>query len=243
MTEYDYSPEAIERHLATQQRIARWVEQTHEHSPSDPFTSLPSEHSVPQMPQQNPQPAFYTTPQGVISPTYSSSRRHKHSQRHSPSSRDAPVKVPPGHRPVVSRSFSTPPPTLVRNFYPLPSMPYTGTPYPTGPPPQNPLPYGSSYQSSPNSYPSHSQTSSCSVSSSPIHHVDSVIQQQHRSNTYPYLQPSSSQSVVVVNRGDCVVVSAPGQHIQVIVCIEHNTFFVLNSLYFLESTTRLWNRE
>ncbi|KAG6816465.1 hypothetical protein H0H87_005825 [Tephrocybe sp. NHM501043] len=33
MTEYDYSPEALERFLSTQDRIARWVVQTEEHRP------------------------------------------------------------------------------------------------------------------------------------------------------------------------------------------------------------------
>ncbi|KAM6498057.1 hypothetical protein JOM56_006005 [Amanita muscaria] len=31
MTEYDFSPEAFDRHLATQRRIARWVDQTERH--------------------------------------------------------------------------------------------------------------------------------------------------------------------------------------------------------------------
>lgn len=33
MTEYDFSPEAYERHLATQNRIANWVGKTEEHRP------------------------------------------------------------------------------------------------------------------------------------------------------------------------------------------------------------------
>lgn len=31
MTEYDFSPEAYERYLATQNRIARWVDETERH--------------------------------------------------------------------------------------------------------------------------------------------------------------------------------------------------------------------
>ncbi|KAF9009416.1 hypothetical protein BDQ17DRAFT_1322987 [Cyathus striatus] len=38
MTEYDYSPEAYERYLATQNRIARWVDNTLQHNPRNPFT-------------------------------------------------------------------------------------------------------------------------------------------------------------------------------------------------------------
>ncbi|TFK42984.1 hypothetical protein BDQ12DRAFT_301932 [Crucibulum laeve] len=38
MTEYDYSPEAYERYLDKQLKIARWVDTTHQYSPSNPFT-------------------------------------------------------------------------------------------------------------------------------------------------------------------------------------------------------------
>ncbi|KAJ2936437.1 hypothetical protein H1R20_g653, partial [Candolleomyces eurysporus] len=38
MTEYDYSPEAWERHIATQQRIARWVDGTLTQAPCNAFT-------------------------------------------------------------------------------------------------------------------------------------------------------------------------------------------------------------
>ena len=38
MTEYDYSPEAYERYLATQNRIARWVDGTLSVNPRNPFT-------------------------------------------------------------------------------------------------------------------------------------------------------------------------------------------------------------
>jgi hypothetical protein len=37
MTEYDYSPDAHERYMATQSRIARWAESTSSYPPSDPF--------------------------------------------------------------------------------------------------------------------------------------------------------------------------------------------------------------
>lgn len=42
MTEYDYSPDAYERYLATQQRIARWVDNTNQYPPSNPFVLSPS---------------------------------------------------------------------------------------------------------------------------------------------------------------------------------------------------------
>ncbi|KAF6764846.1 hypothetical protein DFP72DRAFT_1120604 [Ephemerocybe angulata] len=38
MTEYDYSPQAWERYIATQQRIARWVDGTMVQGPCDAFT-------------------------------------------------------------------------------------------------------------------------------------------------------------------------------------------------------------
>jgi len=42
MTEYDYSPDAYERYLATQQRIARWVENTNQYPKSNPFVLSPT---------------------------------------------------------------------------------------------------------------------------------------------------------------------------------------------------------
>ena len=40
MTEYNYSPEAMERPLATQQCIGHWVDQTLEHPPANPLYFL-----------------------------------------------------------------------------------------------------------------------------------------------------------------------------------------------------------
>jgi len=86
MTEYDYSPEAYERHLAKQASIARWVDNTHEFTPGDPFNPLPSvpdEHG----PLTSPAPH---SGQSNPAPTYSyysseSARRNKsrHRRRHS----------------------------------------------------------------------------------------------------------------------------------------------------------------
>ncbi|KDR69395.1 hypothetical protein GALMADRAFT_919388 [Galerina marginata CBS 339.88] len=149
MTEYDYSPEAYERHLAKQAKIADWVEHTNYHEPANPFVPMPGEHApsetyspppqpyqpTPQYPYQfqQPQPAFYTTPQGVISPTYSSSKRHHHhkhkhhssSSRHAsgsqslrPSPQTATSALPMGtglsYAPTPQRSASTPPSMTVR---------------------------------------------------------------------------------------------------------------------------------
>ncbi|KAF8890521.1 hypothetical protein CPB84DRAFT_1397293 [Gymnopilus junonius] len=104
MTEYDYSPDAMEKYLTKQARIADWVDDTNHHEPANPFVPLvgeraPSEtypaypqhhqptpqysygYSQPQ-PQPQPQPAYYTTPQGVISPTYASSSKRPHHHHH-----------------------------------------------------------------------------------------------------------------------------------------------------------------
>ena len=102
MTEYDYSPDAIERHLAKQAAIANWVDRTKQHEPANPFVKLPDEcarqHPQPKQPQQAySQAAFHTTPQGLNSPAYSSARAstsskknksgsHRTSSRHSSSS-------------------------------------------------------------------------------------------------------------------------------------------------------------
>lgn len=37
MTEYDFSPEAYERHLEKQHNIARWVDKTRRYAPANPF--------------------------------------------------------------------------------------------------------------------------------------------------------------------------------------------------------------
>ncbi|CAA7263516.1 unnamed protein product [Cyclocybe aegerita] len=44
MTEYDFSPDAYERHLAKQAQIANWVDQTNGSTPANPFRPIPGEH-------------------------------------------------------------------------------------------------------------------------------------------------------------------------------------------------------
>jgi len=171
MTEYDFSPEARERYLATQNRIARWVDQTNKQPAENPFVALPGEHgpvasgppssvgssasaytppphypnATPQYQQQyvygqypnvnpygqpQPYPAYYTTAQGVISPTYASaSTKHshksksKHKHKHSSGSRSLHTSPPLGSvslpkqaqlaYPMMPRSISTPPSMMV----------------------------------------------------------------------------------------------------------------------------------
>ncbi|KAF9534079.1 hypothetical protein CPB83DRAFT_422709 [Crepidotus variabilis] len=112
MTEYDFSPAAYERAAATQNRIARWVDETKRHDPANPFVPIPGEHgsvyaptspppTIPdrtpppqpsaQLPQQyysyqpqQPTPGYYTPPQAVVSPTYvTAHKRHKSKRHHS----------------------------------------------------------------------------------------------------------------------------------------------------------------
>jgi hypothetical protein len=81
MTEYDYSPEAYEQHLAKQARIARWVDKSNEYTPANPFCPLPD---LP--PQHGSHPAQSNSDHPPAS-TYSyhstgSVKRHKHTRRH-----------------------------------------------------------------------------------------------------------------------------------------------------------------
>jgi len=47
MTEYDFSPDAIERQLAKLDGIAKWVDKTKQHEPVNPFAPLPGEYAHP----------------------------------------------------------------------------------------------------------------------------------------------------------------------------------------------------
>lgn len=83
MTEYDYSPEAHRRHLQTQDRIAKWVDQTEQ--------ELSRSRSQPHPPSSS-----------------SSSRRVDHRRRsesHNPSTRSPP---PPPHYPIFQPSYHSP---------------------------------------------------------------------------------------------------------------------------------------
>jgi len=90
MTEYDFSPEAHERHLATQARIARWVDDTNSHSPENSFSPLPGDYeSVVSYPQKHAAFAPHnSSPHSQpLSPTYSyrsfdSLKRHKSKHGH-----------------------------------------------------------------------------------------------------------------------------------------------------------------
>ncbi|KAJ3560898.1 hypothetical protein NP233_g10536 [Leucocoprinus birnbaumii] len=74
MTEYDYSPEAVDRYIAKQHSIARWVDNTNRYEPGNPF--LPSETSG--TPYQ-PESLRYASPERDYEEDYhrSSSRHHR----------------------------------------------------------------------------------------------------------------------------------------------------------------------
>jgi len=102
MTEYDYSPEAYERYLSTQQRISRWVDHTQQQPPANPF--VPSVTS-----ESRSSGGHYSSHSG------SSSRRHDHrSSSHSnshASSRDYTADARSSshsHRPTVTRTNTSP---------------------------------------------------------------------------------------------------------------------------------------
>ena len=96
MTEYDFSPQAYERHLATQTRISSWVNETNGHSPANPFLPLPGEHGSVVSPNSQPPSSstagspYHTqaTRYDPASPVYishssgSSKSKHRHQTRH-----------------------------------------------------------------------------------------------------------------------------------------------------------------
>ena len=249
MTEYDYSPDAYERHLATQEKIARWVDQTLEHSPCNPFTLLPSEEYER---TQTPQPAFRATPQGDISPTYSTfPRRHEQSQWHNLSRRSStssaslmmPQERPP--RPHFDRSITSPQPQAsAGQFFPQAS---NSGPYPvyspySNPPSRIPSPYNprhsSQHREQPPPMPHRSSSHRhASVHHSPhIIHASPVIQQQPH---FPYFTPSlqqQQQQNVVYLRGDSrdfSVMPPPGHHhLQYhIVCFLFYNYHILEMIH------------
>ena len=235
MTEYDYSPDAYERHLATQEKIARWVDQTLEHSPCNPFTLLPPEEYER---TQTPQPAFRATPQGEISPTYSTfprHGRHEQSQWRNPSRRSstssASLMMPQERatRPQFDRSVTSPQPqTSPGQFFPQASNPGAYpvySPY-SNPPSRIPSPYSPRHSTQHREQPAPMPHRSSSLRHGSVHsphtiHASPVIQQQHYP---PYFSPShhhhqqlQQQQHVVVLRGDSrdfTVLPPPGHHVQ-----------------------------
>ncbi|EDR02374.1 putative leucine-rich protein [Laccaria bicolor S238N-H82] len=173
MTEYDFSPEAYERHLATQQRIGRWVDETEKYPQENPFIPLPPNPLPPSdyvasappapPPPPGPYPTYdygygYSQPQTAphsAPPTRPSSPHRRH-HGHSRSK---------GFRVYASANSSPhsnfmPLPLLHRNYRPdlVQSFPQSATASAVYPMPHG---YGvaSPPQPQPNSYPSQSAVS------------------------------------------------------------------------------------
>ncbi|KAI0287373.1 hypothetical protein BC826DRAFT_1044925 [Russula brevipes] len=110
MTEYDYSPEAYDRYMATRTRISNWVDDVSHHSKETPsqFSSpTSSDHHrygpPPAYPQQHPHSRTHSR-------SNSSSRPHSHEQyfynRESSRPRS---RSQTNARPQASRSYTTQP--------------------------------------------------------------------------------------------------------------------------------------
>lgn len=120
MTEYDYSPEAYERHLANQNRVSNWVsdQASRKHQYSNPFTPPPL--SIPPS-QPGPRSASYQSP--------SSSRQSSPARDYRQDPRRPPVPLEP-YRPPHAGHAPVPPP---RREQPRSvSMSYTPTSLPPG---------------------------------------------------------------------------------------------------------------
>ncbi|KAF9450703.1 hypothetical protein P691DRAFT_440391 [Macrolepiota fuliginosa MF-IS2] len=98
MTEYNYSPDAYERYLATQQRIARWVDNTNQHRPSNPFVLSPTSESQSMRDLPPPTSSASRAPSGSLA-SYNSKARSRSSDTAQ-------------RRPGLSDSHNTPVPTL-----------------------------------------------------------------------------------------------------------------------------------
>lgn len=190
MTEYDFSPDAWERHLQTQHRIAEWVDQTEQYRPE--FGPEAVQHTRPDFFQRSShrrRSHSYHAPRRRRSLSVSSSSSSDASEIHTQSSQS------PGSMPAA----------LYQSMYTLPESTIQPAPYrskhrhssrrhipvylasqPTSPQQPYLYPYGTTLNSgqmiSPGSY---SQTGTSSVNTSPY--------SQPQTSSSPYY-PTSTQS-------------------------------------------------
>ena len=125
MTEYDYSPDALERYLATQTRIARWVDETEQHRPQ--FQHAVHQHHREPSRRHRPSQIYVQPP--APPPTESSSSSSEDNLPPLPVS--APAMYPA--QPQARYSAPPPPPPMMQMVYPTPSpqrSPYYA--YPAG---------------------------------------------------------------------------------------------------------------
>ncbi len=196
MTEYDFSPQAYERHLATQTRISSWVNETNGHSPANPFLPLPGEHGSVVSPNPHPpsssttSSSYHTTRYGPASPSHmshssgSSKPKHSHQTRHGSSSFQPspqfgiPVSVGGGlYTAATQAQLSQPmrigPSSVTKSYSTPPSV--MVLPYHSSPTPQNPTYF---YATSP--------YAPSVTGSTPMQH--SVTSPSHQIRTQPFAQ-------------------------------------------------------
>jgi len=111
MTEYDYSPEAYERYMGTQRRIAHWVDDTHQQPLSNPFVpstrgSVAGHGSVHNGGESVARSGRTTRRSASIS--------HPHSQAHSRHG----FVAPSSRRPDMERTYSAPHTRSTRRSHP-----------------------------------------------------------------------------------------------------------------------------
>jgi hypothetical protein len=225
MTEYDFSPNALERHLATQHRIAQWVENTEQHrdtrqlkSPNVPpsASELGDDDAFPHRPPVNHR---YMNPLDGDSFTaggsHGASHRHSmpprpHHTAHNPTMMYAPL---PGPIPLDMMGRFSEPPTRPGSYSSQRSQSYDAhTRYDTTPPylptsrPVTPA-YHSHHSSSRHSR-SRSGTPTTYVQtpmSPPTEPYPMSVQMSPPSSygnfaypTYPYVQPQPQPTYIVV---------------------------------------------
>ena len=201
MTEYDYSPEAYERHMATQNRIARWVDTTQQYPQQNPFTpATPApttvHHPLPRSGRRDDRSHHTGRDSRRRSPSASGSGR-----AHPPRPRTAPPREDVYGQQHAQHSKH------LMSQYPLPQQVYT-------PKPARKSSHSSSHHSS-STRPSalRSQT----YMAPPPQPMPSRY--PVRSNTQPaYGYPVDGRSPVVVPTGAGMVLVPPrGKHIEVVV--------------------------
>jgi hypothetical protein len=117
MTEYDFSPEAYERHIATQNRISNWIDSVSQHTMQTPNTS--SRHSSEHQ-QNRSRPPYHhqhshsqsQSRSNSLSRSQSRGNYHYHQEPSRPrshsysNSRPQPARIYSAPQPLYSRTYS-----------------------------------------------------------------------------------------------------------------------------------------
>lgn len=245
MTEYDYSPEAYEQHLAKQARIARWVDNTNEYTPANPFRPLPG---VPDE-RSSPSPSGPRLQSDVPPAPNTSGAARRHKARHNRHQSNITINPPPAalglplgeglylggkvaRQPQLAKPMSAGSITMTslspkNQWFPYRSPPFrsltaSAVQVPFGSQTQFPgYPYGQPYPSPPISSSSQSpyQPNANSVYSHAPYASSSVqslpLPASSTSSVVPYPQ-GPNQPVVLPLSGGGFVVLPPGQQVQVL---------------------------